>query len=126
MAIDINAQKAILRTEEEELVKELKTLGIENPQTDKDWIPTPGEPADTESDMNIVADRSEEWGERRGTLDVLETRLNNVRRALKKIDNETYGICELCGKTIEVDRLTANPAARTCKEHINDEEKLGK
>jgi len=126
MAIDINAQEAILRTEEEKLVEELKTLGIENPRTDKDWIPTPGEPANTEADMNIIADRSEEWGERRGTLDVFETRLNNVRRALKKIDNGTYGVCEICDETIEADRLIANPAARTCKEHINDEEKLGK
>lgn len=124
MAIDINIQKEALQQEAATLVDELKTLGVENPRTDKDWIPTPGEPADREADLNVAADRSEEWEERRGTLDVLETRLNNVKRALAKTEDGTYGVCEICDETIEADRLEANPAARTCKAHIDDEAKL--
>jgi len=30
-----------------------------------------------------------------------------------------YGICEVCKKKIEMDRLEVNPAARTCKERMD-------
>lgn len=113
-----------LEAEQESIKNELSELGIQNPQTDKDWIPTPGDPVDTESDPNDLGDRSEDWAERRGTLDVLETRFNNIKRALQKIEDNTFGTCEICGNTIESERLEANPAARTCKTHITDEAKL--
>jgi RNA polymerase-binding transcription factor DksA len=35
------------------------------------------------------------------------------------MDSGSYGKCEVCGKAIEADRLEANPAAPTCKEHMN-------
>jgi RNA polymerase-binding transcription factor DksA len=35
------------------------------------------------------------------------------------MENGTYGVCEKSGKPIELDRLMANPAARTCKEMMN-------
>ena len=31
----------------------------------------------------------------------------------------TYGTCEVSGEQIEEDRLEADPAARTCKAHMN-------
>ena len=51
----------------------------------------------------------------------LETRYNNIKKALDSINNGTYGVCLLCGKKIELDRLNANPAAKTCKEHVDKE-----
>ncbi len=51
---------------------------------------------------------------------VLENRWNEVRAALKKIEAGTYGICEISGEPIEEDRLEVNPAARTCKEHMDE------
>jgi len=36
---------------------------------------------------------------------------------LKKIEDGTYGICEVGGEEIPEDRLDANPSARTCIEH---------
>jgi RNA polymerase-binding transcription factor DksA len=77
-----------------------------------------------EADENVSADRAEDWLERTATLAALETRYNSIERALEKIDNGTYGMCELCGAVIEADRLDANPGARTCKKHINDEQDL--
>ena len=74
---------------------------------------------DTSSaDLNDVADRTEEYDERRATLATLEGRYNDIRRAIKKIEDGTYGICEMGGEEIEEDRLEANPAARTCKAHM--------
>ena len=42
-----------------------------------------------------------------------------IDAALEKMEKGTYGICEVCNKPIEEDRLEANPAAKTCKEHMN-------
>ncbi|MCI6988180.1 MAG: RNA polymerase-binding protein DksA [Campylobacter sp.] len=47
------------------------------------------------------------------------TELANIQRALAKIQNGTYGICEMCEEEISPARLKANPSARlciTCKE----------
>lgn len=46
-----------------------------------------------------------------GTL--LET-LDDIDRALAKLDAGTYGTCESCGGTIAEARLEAMPAARLC------------
>src|SRR5215475_12474514 len=37
-----------------------------------------------------------------------------IQAALARIDADTYGICETCGETISVARLTAMPMARRC------------
>ncbi|HDD43932.1 MAG TPA: RNA polymerase-binding protein DksA [Candidatus Desulfofervidus auxilii] len=39
-----------------------------------------------------------------------------IDEALKKIENGTYGICELCGREIEEERLKARPVASYCIE----------
>lgn len=46
----------------------------------------------------------------------LEADLLSVNRALKKMEEGTYGICYNCGapKTIEIERLRAYPEAETC------------
>lgn len=44
----------------------------------------------------------------------LELRLKEVNESLKKIQNNSYGYCEICNKAIELGRLKANPAAKTC------------
>jgi DnaK suppressor protein len=124
MTVDIQTQKTKLESELQSITEQLKDLGIHNPEVKEDWIPIPEDVGTSEADPNIVADRSEDWQERRGTLDALETRYNNLNRALEKIKTETYGQCELCDEPIEADRLEANPAARTCKTHINQESDL--
>lgn len=106
------------------LTEELQQLGIHNPEVDADWQAVPRDVNVAEADPNDVADRVEDWDTRRATVAQLETRYNNIKRALKKIEDGTYGICELSGDPIEEDRLDANPAARTCKAHINNEADL--
>lgn len=121
MAIDIAAQKKKLEEMLEEVTAELKTLGIHNPSVEADWIATPAEKMDREPDLNEAADRVEDWEERRATLSVLETRYNNIKRALEKIEAGTYGVCEISGEPIEEERLAAYPAARTKRAHADEE-----
>jgi RNA polymerase-binding transcription factor DksA len=102
---------------------ELAELGVHNPENPDDWIATPDDTPD-EADPVDSADRVEDWNERVATLAELETRYNNIRRALTKIEEGTYGVCEVSGEPIEQDRLDANPAARTCKAHLDEEDNL--
>lgn len=40
--------------------------------------------------------------------------LEDVDAALARLDESSYGVCEVCGQPIAVDRLRVRPAARTC------------
>ena len=102
----------------------LRELGVQDINVPSDWIAAPVDTDTTETDESIMADRSEEWQERNGELEALETRYNNLRGALIKIDAGTFGTCEICQTPIEKDRLDANPAARTCKAHMTNETDL--
>jgi len=50
-------------------------------------------------------------------LEQLEAEIGDLDAALRKIDDGTYGTCEVCGKQIEAERLEAVPGTRTCIEH---------
>ena len=39
--------------------------------------------------------------------------------ALGRLENGTYGVCEVCGVAIAPARLEAMPAARFCINHAN-------
>ena len=45
--------------------------------------------------------------------------LQKIDRALAKMDAGTYGVCEICGREIEPERLEAVPGTRTCIEHAD-------
>ncbi|MDQ3945258.1 MAG: TraR/DksA C4-type zinc finger protein [Actinomycetota bacterium] len=47
-------------------------------------------------------------------LEQLEAELDELDRALRKLDDGTYGICEACGEPIPPERLEALPGARFC------------
>lgn len=121
---DTAVYKDRLEKELDDITHDLKDLGIHNPQAKEDWIATPQDVGISEADPNVGADRAEEWLERTATLSALENRYNAINRALQKITDGSFGSCEICNAPIEADRLDANPAARTCKAHINDEQDL--
>ena len=43
-----------------------------------------------------------------------QERLADVDRALRRYDDGSYGICEVCGQPIAAERLAVRPSARTC------------
>lgn len=49
-------------------------------------------------------------------LDDLERELGDVDVALRRLDDGTYGTCEVCGETISEARLEASPATRLCRD----------
>lgn len=40
--------------------------------------------------------------------------LAEIDAALQRLRDENYGLCEICGEPIGLDRLEARPTARTC------------
>jgi len=53
-------------------------------------------------------------GANRALTGQLKENLSEVERALQKMDDGTYGICERCGKEIAEARLEAMPATPFC------------
>ena len=108
-------------TEEKTLLeKELSDVGRVNPDNPLDWEGVPSKMDISEADYNERADRIEGY-ETNVAIEVpLEDRFNEVKKALSRIENGVYGVCEVEGELIEEARLEANPAARTCKKHLNE------
>jgi RNA polymerase-binding transcription factor DksA len=95
--------RALLEEERESLESQLRELGY-------------GDAGKVEYDSNF-ADSSQvtaERGEAEALAAQLEETLAGVRKALKKLDEGTYGTCERCGKEITQARLEAKPATAFC------------
>ncbi len=119
--MDTTQYKTALEREMSELESELSRLGERSTENPKEWDVKAPDFDIMNADENEAADRSEEIHGDAIILDELTARFNNVALALKKIEDGTFGTCEVCGKEIEEERLRANNAARTCKEHIDNE-----
>ncbi len=110
--------KELLETEKARIEGELATIGRKK---GGNWEATETDAAsvDTAEDGE-VADGIEQFETNTAVLNDLEKQLTDVTDALAKIENGTYGVCEISGEPIELDRLEVNPSARTCKQHMND------
>ena len=116
--------EASLTIELATLEKELLTVGRRNPNNNNDWEPISHDLNTVPADENESADGIEEYESNTAILKQLEIRYNEVLKATEKIKNGNFGICEIGNESIEEDRLEANPSARTCKLHMNEEASL--
>ncbi len=91
--------------EREHLVAEIDELHVGDPAEAHD---------ENFADSGQVA---AEQGESMALAAKLREQLDDVARALDKLDAGTYGLCEACGESISSDRLEAMPAARYCMLH---------
>ena len=66
-----------------------------------------------EASFEKEEDQEEEFEKLLDLEKVLEPQLADVEKALERMKKGSYGICEKCGKPIEIERLRANPEART-------------
>ncbi len=98
---------------------ELKGVGRKNPDNPSDWQATPEKMDTLTADETELADSLEAFEGNTAILKQLEIRYNEVRAALERVKRGTYGLCEKGKEIIENDRIEANPAATTCKKHMN-------
>lgn len=60
-------------------------------------------------------DETEEFGTQLGIQQVLRDKLENINEALRKIEQDKYGLCEHCGKNISWILLRIYPTSRLCQ-----------
>lgn len=97
------AARALLEAERDALRAELADLG----GLDYD--------ANFADSSQVTAER----GETETLANSLRDTLEEVERALTKLDDGTYGTCEVCNEPIAAARLEAMPAARYCITHAS-------
>ena len=115
--------KTALLKERDLLIKELETIAAPDPNLPGDWDVKHKEwgedqiTSKEELEGGESVNESDEDMKNKALSDRLELRLKEVNDALKRMDDGTYGVCESCQKEIPLERLKANPAAKTDIEH---------
>lgn len=113
---ELGELRAALEAELASLEEELASHGKAIPGIG-DWQGTTGGLVGEEADPNDAADQMEELATNVPLVEELEKRYKEVASALQDMEHGVYGICEDCEDIIPIDRLRANPAARTCLAH---------
>jgi len=115
--------KAKLLEEKELLEKELGTVAVPDVHAQGGFVAKEDDFSNEPNslDPTEVGTELESLARNEAISNELEARYNNVIAALERMDNGTYGICRISGEEIETDRLEANPAADTCKAHMEEE-----
>jgi len=75
-----------------------------------------------------MADQGTDNNDREFALNMVSSEqdiIYEVEEALRRIDNKTYGVCEINGKNIEVARLEAIPHTRYSVKAATELEKTG-
>lgn len=111
----------IIITQKKELIEEIESL------TGRMLDSTAGEGNEDNSIYSLhMADQGTDAMEREKNYLLAQRNDDHIRRldeALKRIDNGTYGICVVCGKLIEKERLEAVP---TTQKHVECKNQLKK
>ena len=117
--IDTAQFRTRLEEEKARLERSIEFLERENPGSLSDEL---GEVSDGGADNHLgdtataTFDRELDGGLEEGA----QQTLRDVEDALRKIEEGSYGTCEVCGKPIGAERLSAIPWARLC---IDDQRK---
>ena len=103
--------KALLLKEKAELEENLSRIARPIDKEKGDYETTFRE-VGTDRDDNTT--EVEEYTDNLPVEMTLEKNLQDVISALDRMEKGTYGFCENCQKEIDVERLRANPSAKTC------------
>jgi len=111
--IDTTEFRVLLEQERERIKNAIDYLHQENPGNMEEELGELGGRG-TDNHMGDMAsvtfDRELDQGLEEGAQQTLE----QIERALARIDDGTYGTCERCGKPIPEERLRARPWATLC------------
>lgn len=105
--------KQKLMSEKARLTDALSSITRSNPENPEDWTVKNDEAQGDVPDKNDQADAIEDLEENVAIAVPLERQLKDVDEALERIHAGTYGNDEKTGEPIPLERLEANPAART-------------
>jgi len=110
---DLEYFRSLLQRQMDDLVKGAgRTVDDMTEGEGKASFPDPTDRASMESDRNFelrIRDRERKL-------------ISKIKGALEKIEEGTFGTCEVCGEPIEFKRLEARPVTSHCIECKTDEE----
>ena len=118
---DTDEFRTLLEQERERLTSAVGFLHDENPGTIEEELGEVGS-GGTDNHLGDTASATFDRELDQGLEEGAQQTLDEIAAALKRIDEGTYGICEVCGKPIGDERLRALPWARLC---IEDQRRLG-
>jgi len=101
--------RALLQIEQDQLRAELRELGFDDGRTGLEYD------ANFADTSQVTAER----GEAEALAGKLKETLEEVAAAIIRLDEGTYGRCEVCGVALNTARLEAMPATRYCIDHAN-------
>lgn len=113
--------RELLERERDEVEDELGAHGRVMDENG-DWQGSSEEADGEEADPLDAANNIEDLVTNVPLVEKLEDRHIDIVDALEKIENGTFGLCEVSGEPIPLERLKANPAARTTVEYADEEE----
>jgi len=112
---DIKFFEDLLRDRLQELLSQADDT-VSGMTEQKENFPDPTDRATLESDRNFmlrIRDREHKL-------------IKKIKKALERIENGTFGICESCGEEISIERLKARPVTTQCIECKTKEEAFEK
>ena len=112
---DIEYFRELLSNRLEELLNQADDT-VSGMTAPKENFPDPTDRAALEADRNFmlrIRDREHKL-------------IKKIKKALDRIENGTFGICESCGEDISIKRLKARPVTSQCIECKSKEEALEK
>src|ERR1700759_337901 len=109
----LNKFKQLLEEKRDEIVKKAKQTLNEDMMLDTDDLP---DEMDLASSEYLQSFTFRLRGREKSFLDKIE-------KALRKIDEGTFGVCEECGEEIQVKRLEARPETTLCIRCKEDQER---
>ena len=101
--------RSLLLLEQDQLRAELRELGFDEGRTGLEYD------ANFADTSQVTAER----GEAEALAGKLKESLEEVAAAIVRLDEGTYGVCEVDGEPISPARLEAMPASRYCIDHAN-------
>jgi len=112
---DIEYFKELLTNRLEELLAQADNT-VSGMTAPKENFPDPTDRATLESDRNFmlrIRDREHKL-------------IKKIKKALERIENGTFGVCESCGEDIDLKRIKARPVTTQCIECKTKEEAFEK
>ncbi len=112
---DLEFFKELLKGRLEDLLSQADNT-VSGMTAPKENFPDPTDRASLEADRNFmlrIRDRESKL-------------IKKIKKALERIDNGTFGICDKCGEDISHKRLKARPVTTQCIECKTKEEALEK
>jgi len=112
---DIEYFKVLLNSRLKDLLSQAENT-VSGMTSLKDNYPDPTDRASMESDRNFllrIRDRENKL-------------IKKIKKALERIEEKTFGICESCGEDISIERLKARPVTTQCIDCKTKEENMEK